>query len=30
LGETATSAALLEDADLHDHLVKGLFETETA
>jgi hypothetical protein len=30
LGETATSAALLEDADLHDHLVKGLYETETA
>lgn len=30
LGETATTAALMDDADLHDHLVKGLFETETA
>ena len=28
LGETATSAALQDDADLHDHLVKGLYETE--
>ena len=26
----ATSAALLDDADLHDHLVKGLYETEAA
>ncbi|MGO4869444.1 MAG: DUF3775 domain-containing protein [Roseiarcus sp.] len=28
VGEAATSAALLDDADLHDHLVKGLYETE--
>ena len=28
-GESAV-AALLDDADLHDHLVKGLYETERA
>ena len=30
MGEAATSAALMDDADLHDHLVKGLYETEAA
>jgi len=29
LGESAT-AALLEDPDLHDHLIKGLYELERA
>lgn len=30
LGEEAVTAALMEDADLHDHLVKGLFEAGAA
>lgn len=30
IGDNATRAALLDDADLHDHLVKGLYETEAA
>lgn len=30
LGESAMTAALIEDADLHDHLAKGLYETELA
>lgn len=28
LGETVLTTALMEDADLHDHLEKGLFEFE--
>jgi len=28
LGETVVTTALMEDADLHDHLEKGLFESE--
>ena len=30
LGEMAVSAALIEDADLHDHLLKGLYEAKIA
>lgn len=30
LGEAAITAALVEDADLHDHLLKGLYESEAA
>jgi len=30
LGEPAIIAALIEDADLHDHLLKGLYEAEAA
>lgn len=30
LGEPAIITALLEDADLHDHLLKGLYEAEAA
>lgn len=30
LGEEIVTASLIEDADLHDHLVKGLYETRIA
>ena len=30
LGDDTISAALLEDADLHDHLLKGLYEANLA
>jgi len=30
VGDATLTAALLEDADLHDHLEKGLFESEAA
>ena len=30
LGDTAVTAALIEDADLHDHLMKGLYEAKLA
>lgn len=30
LGDAVISAALTEDADLHDHIEKGLFESEAA
>ena len=30
LGDETISAALLEDADLHDHLLKGLYEANLA
>lgn len=30
LGAATLAAALMEDADLHDHLQKGLYESETA
>jgi hypothetical protein len=30
LGAAALNAALMEDADLHDHLQKGLYESEAA
>jgi hypothetical protein len=30
LGDDTVSAALLEDPDLHDHLMKGLYETKLA
>jgi len=30
LGNETISAALLEDVDLHDHLLKGLYETKLA
>jgi hypothetical protein len=26
LGDTAVTGALIEDADLHDHVLKGLYE----
>ncbi len=28
LGDATLTAALMEDADLHDHLEKGLFESK--
>lgn len=28
LGETAVTAAIIDDPDLHDHLAKGLYETK--
>ncbi len=30
LGDETVTAALIEDPDLHDHLMKGLYETELA
>jgi Protein of unknown function (DUF3775) len=30
LGATSLAAALIEDPDLHDHVLKGLFETDRA
>jgi hypothetical protein len=30
LGDAAVTAGLLEDADLHDHLMKGLYEAQLA
>ena len=30
LGQNVVTAALLEDPDLHDHLTKGLYETQLA
>jgi hypothetical protein len=30
LGDDAVSAAMMDDADLHDHLVKGLYEADLA
>ena len=30
LGDEIVTAALIEDPDLHDHLMKGLFETKLA
>ena len=30
LGDEAVTAALIEDADLHDHLMKGLYEAKLA
>jgi len=30
LGETATTAAIIDDPDLHDHLAKGLYEAKLA
>jgi hypothetical protein len=30
LGEATITAALMEDADLHDHIEKGLYESEAA
>ncbi len=28
LGESAITAAIIEDPDLHDHVAKGLYEAE--
>jgi hypothetical protein len=30
LGDETVAGALIEDADLHDHIMKGLYETELA
>jgi hypothetical protein len=30
LGDETTAAAIIEDADLHDHIMKGLYEAELA
>jgi len=30
LGDDTVTASLVEDADLHDHLVKGLYEAKLA
>lgn len=30
LGEEAVTGAIVEDPDLHDHIMKGLYEAETA
>jgi len=30
LGDSAITAAIIDDADLHDHLAKGLYEAKTA